>query len=54
MLYSQGGAYGEIGCMVQGNSWVITGFQALTGPTNIQIYGKIDMPNISGSDIGVG
>lgn len=54
LLYSQGGAYGEVGCMVQGRSWVITGFQPLAAPTNIKITGKIDIPSISGTDIGMG
>lgn len=54
LLYSQGGAYGEIGCMVQSRSWVITGFQPLLVPTRIKITGKIDIPSISGTDIGIG
>ena len=54
LLYSQGGAYGEIGCTVQSRSWVITGFQPITGPTRIKISGKIDIPSISGVDIGIG
>lgn len=37
-----------MGCHVQGRSWVITGFQAVTGPINIKITGKIDIPNTSG------
>lgn len=53
-LYSQGGAYGEIGCMLQsGRSWVITGFQALAAGSVVIISGKIDIPNTSGS-IGIG
>jgi hypothetical protein len=40
--------------MVQSRSWVITGFQALAGSTNIKITGNINLPNVSGLNLGLG
>lgn len=39
------GNFGNIGCLVQGNSWVITGFSALAAGSNIRVSGVIDLPN---------
>lgn len=39
------GNFGNVGCLVQSNSWVLTGFSALAAGSNLKVSGVIDLPN---------
>ena len=39
----------RIACGIQGNSWIITQFDAIAKAKSIIIYGKVDLPNVAGA-----
>jgi hypothetical protein len=54
MLKSRANNGGEVGCTAQyTRSWVITGFNALAAGQLVKVFGRIDLPLVSGN-LGLG